>query len=42
MNTEGKLARLRDELALAWTVAVKDVKVYSLRPGRIMFGLRSM
>ena len=38
MNTESKLARLRDELALAWTVAVKDVKVYYLRPGMIMFG----
>ena len=32
------LQRLRDELAIAWTVAVKDVRVYYLRPGMIMFG----
>ncbi len=30
--------RLRDELAQAWAVAVKDVRVYYLRPGMIMFG----
>jgi ABC-2 type transport system permease protein len=30
--------RLRDELAQAWAVAVKDVRVYYLRPGIIMFG----
>ena len=30
--------RLRDELAQAWTVAVKDVKVYYLKPGMIMLG----
>ena len=31
--------RLRDELALAWNVAVKDVRVYYLTPPMIMFGL---
>jgi ABC-2 type transport system permease protein len=36
---EGWLPRLRDELAQAWTVAVKDVKVYYLKPGVIMFGV---
>ena len=30
--------RLRDELAQAWAVAVKDVRVYYLRPGMIMSG----
>jgi ABC-2 type transport system permease protein len=34
----GWLLRLRDELAQAWTVAVKDVKVYYLKPGMIMLG----
>jgi ABC-2 type transport system permease protein len=34
MNIE----RIKDELAQAWTVAVKDVRVYYLRPGMIMFG----
>ena len=33
-----KGARIKDELAQAWTVAVKDVRVYYLRPGMIMFG----
>lgn len=32
------LERIKDELAQAWTVAVKDVRVYYLRPGMIMFG----
>jgi len=31
--------RLRDELAQAWTVAVKDVRVYYFQPPMIMFGL---
>ncbi len=35
---KGWLQRLRDEVAQAWAVAVKDVKVYYLRPGMIMFG----
>jgi len=35
---DGWLQRLRDELAQAWTVIVKDLKVYYLRPGMIMFG----
>lgn len=30
--------RVKNELAQAWTVAVKDVRVYYLRPGMIMFG----
>lgn len=34
MNVE----RIRNELAQAWTVALKDVRVYYLRPGMIMFG----
>ena len=32
------IQRIKDELAQAWTVAVKDVRVYYLRPGMIMFG----
>jgi ABC-2 type transport system permease protein len=28
-----------DEVSQAWTVAVKDIKVYYLKPGMIMFGL---
>ena len=35
---DGWLQRLRDELAQAWTVTVKDIKVYYLKPGMIMFG----
>jgi len=35
---EGWLQRLRDEAAQAWAVAAKDVRVYYLRPGMIMFG----
>ena len=33
------MGRLKDEVAQAWTVAVKDVKVYYLQPPMIMFGL---
>ncbi len=33
------LQRLRDELVQAWTVTSKDMKVYYLKPGMIMFGL---
>ena len=36
---DGWMQRLRDELALAWTIAVKDIKVYYLTPPMIMFGL---
>ncbi|MBN2550998.1 MAG: ABC transporter permease [Anaerolineales bacterium] len=32
------IQRFKDELAQAWTVAIKDVRVYYLRPGMIMFG----
>lgn len=35
---EEKWQRLRDEVAQAWIVAIKDIKVYYLRPGMIMFG----
>ena len=35
---DGGLQRLRDELAQAWAVTVKDMKVYYLKPGMIMFG----
>jgi len=35
----GWMQRLRDELAQAWAVTIKDMKVYYLRPGMIMFGL---
>lgn len=34
----GWLRRIQDELAQAWAIVVKDVKVYYLRPGMIMFG----
>lgn len=30
--------RIKDELSQAWTIALKDVRVYYLRPGMIMFG----
>jgi ABC-2 type transport system permease protein len=30
--------RIYDELAQAWTVTLKDIKVYYLRPGMVMFG----
>ena len=30
--------RISDELAQAWTVTLKDIKVNYLRPGMIMFG----
>jgi ABC-2 type transport system permease protein len=39
MRDNGWLYRLRDELAQAWTVAAKDIRVYYLKPGMIMFGL---
>ncbi|MCJ7622515.1 MAG: ABC transporter permease, partial [Anaerolineaceae bacterium] len=32
------LQRVRDELAQAITVTIKDMKVYYLKPGMIMFG----
>ena len=34
MNIE----RIKNELSQAWTVALKDVRVYYMRPGMIMFG----
>lgn len=33
-----RTTRIGDELTQAWIVAAKDVKVYYLRPGMIMFG----
>jgi len=35
---DGWLQRAGDELAQAWAVLVKDMKVHYLRPGMIMFG----
>ena len=35
---DGWLLRLRDELVQAWTVTSKDIKVYYLKPGMVMFG----
>ena len=35
----GIMRRLMDEVSQAWTVAVKDIRVYYLKPGVIMFGL---
>ena len=35
----GIMRRIIDEVSQAWTVAVKDIKVYYLKPGMIMFGL---
>ncbi|MBN1303678.1 MAG: ABC transporter permease [Anaerolineales bacterium] len=32
------IQRLKNEFAQAWTVVVKDIRVYYLRPGMIMFG----
>ena len=32
------LQRLRDELVQAWIVTAKDIKVYYLKPGMVMFG----
>jgi ABC-2 type transport system permease protein len=37
--TQGIMRRILDEVSQAWTVAVKDIKVYYLKPGMIMFGL---
>jgi len=36
---DGWMERLPDELAVGWAVAVKDIRVYYLKPGMIMFGL---
>lgn len=34
-----RLQRLRDEMAQAWAVTIKDMRVYYLQPPMIMFGL---
>ena len=39
MNDSSWVQRLQDEAAQAWTVAIKDVRVYYLQPPMIMFGL---
>ena len=39
MTDQGWIKRLRDEVAQAWAVAVKDIRVYYLTPPMIMFGL---
>jgi len=36
---QGIVRRIIDEVSQAWTVAVKDMRVYYLKPGMIMFGL---
>ena len=33
-----KIQRLKDEISQAWTVSLKDIRVYYLTPGMIMFG----
>jgi hypothetical protein len=33
MNAIDRLRRVAEELAKAWAVAVKDIRVYYLRPG---------
>jgi len=38
MRDNGLVQRLKDELAQAWAVTLKDMKVYYLRPGMVMFG----
>ena len=37
--SQGIMGRITDEVSQAWTVAVKDIRVYYLKPGMIMFGL---
>ncbi len=39
MKMKSWINRIGEQIALAWTVAVKDVKVYYLTPPMIMFGL---
>lgn len=39
MNTDSWLARVKDEVAQAWTIAVKDVQAYYLTPTTILWGL---
>ena len=36
--TDGWVQRLSNEIAQAWNVTLKDMRVYYLRPGMIMFG----
>jgi ABC-2 type transport system permease protein len=36
--TNPQLTRLKNEITQAWTVSVKDIRVYYLTPGMIMFG----
>lgn len=36
--TNQKITRIKNEISQAWTVSVKDVRVYYLTPGMIMFG----
>lgn len=38
MTYKAKIQRIKDEVTQAWTVSVKDVRVYYLTPGMIMFG----
>jgi len=36
--TTNTITRIKNEISQAWTVSVKDVRVYYLTPGMIMFG----
>jgi ABC-2 type transport system permease protein len=36
--TTHKMTRIKNEISQAWTVSVKDVRIYYLTPGMIMFG----
>ena len=38
-DRQGRLSRLRDELAQAWTIAVKDVQAYYMTPTTILWAL---
>lgn len=39
MSNSAWLRRLPDEVAQAWTIVLKDVRVYYLKPGVLMFGV---
>jgi len=39
MRNDGLLARIGDEMAQAWAIAIKDVRIYYLTPPMIMMGL---
>jgi ABC-2 type transport system permease protein len=39
MRNDGLLARVGDEMAQAWAIAIKDVRIYYLTPPMVMMGL---